>query len=501
MMAGQREPSNTLGLVITQDTDPTIMTTYTLHPILPCKPAITKAIASAGPQPSVTLGLDLEVAGAAGALTIGGGEALHLGKHPRPTFVALVKWLAEQGCTVYCAQEACGFGWQFHHDLSSAGGRSMVVAPELMNGKRKTDKFDARALSQLLWDYHMRSNRKALRPLLVPSAEQQQRRAYSRNRKQWVKARCHMEAQGRSLLHDHSWLAVPKGWWQPGPWAKLKAELVAAGHSVLVELLAAKQTVLVQMQARADELEAQATQRYVQPRPAKERRAEGREGQASSASQAASQAVSQAANLAVSQAANQATQATEPEAVATQRHVQPRPAKERSAEGREGQASNAGQAANQAVQAAASGPSASLPPSIRDCLPKGFGLLSYATINDEVLDWNRFKNRGQPGSFIGCCPREHSSGTKQRLGEIDRQGSGRLRTLLVEAVWRLKRHNGGWRSFVKFADVFGPEAKPSSARKRKAVLACARLLMVDLWRLHTGRATLSGLGLQPAQVA
>ena len=94
-----------------------------------------------------------------------------------------------------------------------------------------------------------------------------------------------------------------------------------------------------------------------------------------------------------------------------------------------------------------------------------------------------------------------SRGTKQRLGEIDRQGSGRLRTLLVEAVWRLHRHNSGWRSFVKFADVFGPGAKPSSARKRKAVLACARLLMVDLWRLHTGRATLSGLGLLPALVA
>ena len=251
---------------------------------------------AAGPQPSVTLGLDLEVASAAGALTIGGGDALDLGKHQRPTFVALVKWLIQQGCTVYCAQEACGFGWQYdslcspfgshfvrsvslrsaHHDLTSAGARSMVVAPELMNGKRKTDKFDARSLSWLLWDYHMRNNRKALRPLLVPTDEQQQQRAYSRNRKQWVKARCHMEAQGRSLLYDHSWLVVPKGWWQPGPWAKLKAELVAAGRSVLVELLTAEQTMLVQMQARADELEVLTTQRHVQPRPAKERSAKGR---------------------------------------------------------------------------------------------------------------------------------------------------------------------------------------------------------------------------------
>lgn len=36
-------------------------------------------------------------------------------------------------------------------------------------------------------------------------------------------------------------------------------------------------------------------------------------------------------------------------------------------------------------------------------------------INTEVMDWQRFKNRGQAGSFIGCCPSERSSGKKQKL--------------------------------------------------------------------------------------
>ena len=38
-------------------------------------------------------------------------------------------------------------------------------------------------------------------------------------------------------------------------------------------------------------------------------------------------------------------------------------------------------------------------------------------------------------------------------------------------------------------------------RKKKAVIACVRLLFIDLWRLHTGRTTLEALGLKakPAQ--
>ena len=34
----------------------------------------------------------------------------------------------------------------------------------------------------------------------------------------------------------------------------------------------------------------------------------------------------------------------------------------------------------------------------------------------------------------------------------------------------------------------------SSVRKKKAVIACVRLLFIDLWRLFTGRATLADLG-------
>jgi transposase len=45
----------------------------------------------------------------------------------------------------------------------------------------------------------------------------------------------------------------------------------------------------------------------------------------------------------------------------------------------------------------------------------------------------RFENARKVGSYFGLIPSEHSSGGKQRLGHISKQGSAFLRFLLVEA--------------------------------------------------------------------
>ena len=130
-------------------------------------------------------------------------------------------------------------------------------------------------------------------------------------------------------------------------------------------------------------------------------------------------------------------------------------------------------------------------------VPRGLGALTSTTLGFEIMDWHRFKNRKQAGSYIGCSPSEHSTGTGQLLGNIDRQGNRRLRTALTEAVWRLLQWNPGWRGFAKFGEVLR-EKTGSNVRKKKAVMACVRLLFIDLWRLHTGRTTLEAVGLQPA---
>ncbi len=52
----------------------------------------------------------------------------------------------------------------------------------------------------------------------------------------------------------------------------------------------------------------------------------------------------------------------------------------------------------------------------------------------------RFRRGKQVASYFGLIPREHSSGGKQRLGHISKQGSSFVRGLLVEAAQSAVRH-------------------------------------------------------------
>lgn len=129
--------------------------------------------------------------------------------------------------------------------------------------------------------------------------------------------------------------------------------------------------------------------------------------------------------------------------------------------------------------------------------PKGLGALTEQIIANEVIDWHRFSNRRQVASYTGLCPSEHSSGGSRRQGSINRHGNPRLRHALVEAVWRLLRYQPGWHRFQRLKDRLATGASTPSVRK-KFIVALARELAIDLWRLNTGRATLEDLGLQAA---
>lgn len=123
-------------------------------------------------------------------------------------------------------------------------------------------------------------------------------------------------------------------------------------------------------------------------------------------------------------------------------------------------------------------------------IPKGLGPLTLALADAEVCDWYRFADRKAPSSHTGCCPSERSTGGVQRTGRIDRHGNAHLRTLLVEAVWRLARWNPAWHAYRKLAGRLNAAGK---LPKRWAV-ALARQLAVDLWRVRTGRSTWAELG-------
>ncbi len=127
--------------------------------------------------------------------------------------------------------------------------------------------------------------------------------------------------------------------------------------------------------------------------------------------------------------------------------------------------------------------------------PLGVGALTLELLSREVGDWHRFKNRRQVASYTGLCPSEHSSGATRRQGAITKHGNPRLRHLLVEAVWRLFKFQPHYRALVKWhGELLDP--KLTRSRKKKIIVAVARQLAVDLWRLATGRTDAATLGLK-----
>ena len=125
-----------------------------------------------------------------------------------------------------------------------------------------------------------------------------------------------------------------------------------------------------------------------------------------------------------------------------------------------------------------------------DEVPTGLGALTVSLVEGEVCDWSRFRHRKAIGSYTGCCPSEHSSGGVQRFGHIDRHGNAHVRTLLVEAVWRLLRWQPDWHARRKWLE----KLKHGQSLKKKMAVALARQLAIDLWRWRTGRCTAADLG-------
>ncbi len=93
-------------------------------------------------------------------------------------------------------------------------------------------------------------------------------------------------------------------------------------------------------------------------------------------------------------------------------------------------------------------------------------------------DVRRFPRGKQVASYLGLIPREYSSGGKQRLGAISKQGNSFLRMLLVEAAQGAARYDSGMRS----AYLHRCHTKPKGVAK----VAVARKLAIRLyWMLRS----------------
>jgi len=75
----------------------------------------------------------------------------------------------------------------------------------------------------------------------------------------------------------------------------------------------------------------------------------------------------------------------------------------------------------------------------------GVGPITALAFVLTIGDVSRFEHSGQVASYVGLIPRERSSGGRQRLGAISKQGNGFLRSLLVESVQTVNRLDEGFR--------------------------------------------------------
>jgi transposase len=127
--------------------------------------------------------------------------------------------------------------------------------------------------------------------------------------------------------------------------------------------------------------------------------------------------------------------------------------------------------------------------------PRGLGALSSVVIDREIGAWHRFHNRRQVGSYTGLCPGEYSSGQTRMQGSVTKHGNPRLRAALVETAWRLVRFQPQYRAVVKWRHLLGKGVLATGPARKKAIVAVARQLAVDLWRIRTGRVSPQSLGL------
>jgi transposase len=354
--------------------------------IIPPRQPLPTAVIDPG-KPLLKLGLDVHL-----EFIMAVAQKDHANPHAprkftREQLVAQVKkWVAE-GFQVFCVQESCGFGFVLHRELVAAGAQSFLITPIALNGKRKTDKLDARALCLRLSRW-LDGNRDELSPIRIPSQTEQRQREGTRRRKFLAGAIRSLANRGHSQVAEYCHAQLPHRWWGPRNWQKL-----ATLDPWVLGVLAKLRDLIVAMEAQLAELQAELLAR------------------------------------------------------------------------------------------------------VKDQVkPKGLGDMTLVTLDGEVCNWNRFSNRKQVGSYTGCCPGEHSSGNKRRVGGIDRLGNGRVRALLVEAVWRFLQWQPHWKAAVKMKTKLGA----GTAMKKKTVIALARQLAIDLWRWRTGRCTLEELGWIPA---
>jgi transposase len=334
------------------------------------------------------LGLDVHAQSITAARQLDGLNPQPPQTFPVEKFLQRVQEQMAKGHRVISCYEAGPTGYWLHRKLSALGVTNYVVCPTKLDSRGKgvnTDKTDALELLVRL-DRYVAGNTRSFSLVRVPTPEQEQKRALTRQREQLRRHRLSLAAQGRLLLLGQGY-RQSNSWWKSQRWEKLKATLPAWLDSQL--------------------------QRFIR-----------------------------------------LIQALDKETRQLGRDIE---------------------------QAAPSG------------LPVGLGKLTHQVLSAEMKDWNHFGNRRQVGSYAGLTGGVSASGQQSADLSITKAGNRRLSTALVECAWRLVHYQPTYWLVKKWAPVL-LNPKAHSRRRKQAIIAFARQLLIDLWKWKSGRATPESLG-------
>ena len=344
--------------------------------------------AASKPHQTIKLGLDVHAQEIVVVRILDQSGPQPAQKFSPSKFLAWVQTQLESSAAVHSCYEAGPFGYGLHRKLVQLGVQNVVVQPVCLDERHtgvNHDKSDARELAQRL-DRYVAGNPHALATVRVPTLQEEQKRAQSRQREQLKREVQRIAAQGRSLLLTQGF-RESNAWWTSKRWESLRGKLVLW----LAERLEVFRRVLAALTAELD------------------------------AATAALEAVAPAAR------------------------------------------------------------------------PKGLGGLTYEVVEREVGNWDRFTNRRQVASYTGLCGGISASGQTRRLLSITKHGNPRLRTALVILAWRLVVWQPQCPLVQKWWPVLG-NRKASRAARKKAIVAVARQMAVDLWRWRTRRVEPAELG-------
>ncbi|MBI1348019.1 IS110 family transposase [bacterium] len=116
----------------------------------------------------------------------------------------------------------------------------------------------------------------------------------------------------------------------------------------------------------------------------------------------------------------------------------------------------------------------------------GVGPRLAETIVAVIDGAGRFTKGKQVACYAGLTPRQFQSGQSDRLGNISHAGSGLLRGLLVEVSWMGLRYNSWLR------ELFERVCRGSKARRKLAIVAVARHLLICCWAMLRDGKTWQG---------